>query len=73
MMKAMTWMMMVAGMIVLVGCIPLVTVEIQNTQRTNSEATRSPNEINSPQLGSERIQHKPIEVHTGTTDVGVEK
>jgi len=65
MFKAITRLITVAGVIVvtfvaLVACTPLVTIEIQNTQRTNSEATRSPVEIDSPQLGSERTQHKPV-------------
>ncbi len=54
-----------------VGCLPLVNIEIQQTQRTNSEATRNPLEINSPQLGTDRVTGPETGLKISTdTDIG---
>ena len=43
-----------------VGCVPFIAIEIQNTQRTASDASDLQDKFHSPIQGSERVQYKPI-------------
>ena len=57
----------------LVACTPLVTIEIQNTQRTNSEATRSPTNVDSDKQESNRVQDKDVKSEVKLNGDVVEK
>ena len=53
----------------LTACTPFITIEIQNTQRTNSEATRSPHNVDSDKQESNRVQDKDANI--GTNEVKI--